>query len=61
MSSQEAEKAASAHDVETMGVQGFTFGRSDLRGLLLGFAAFDDDQIQSGTAQLGAALQQPKT
>jgi GntR family transcriptional regulator/MocR family aminotransferase len=60
MTSREAEEAASAHDVETMGAHRFTLGNSDVRGLLLGFAAFDDRQIRIGVERLGAALEQSK-
>jgi GntR family transcriptional regulator/MocR family aminotransferase len=56
MSSEEAENAASAHGVETMGLHRFTLGRPDVRGLLLGFAAFDEKKIRSGTEALAAAL-----
>ena len=52
-----AETAASAHDVETMGLHRFTFGRADVPGLLLGFAAFDEDRIREGLAKLAGALE----
>src|ERR1022692_2884015 len=60
MTSREAEEAASAHNVETMGAHRFSLGNADVRGLLLGFAAFDERQIRIGVEQRGAALEQSK-
>jgi GntR family transcriptional regulator/MocR family aminotransferase len=57
MTSQEAESAASAAGVETMGLHRFTLGRSDLSGLLLGFAAFDEKRLRAGLADLAHALE----
>jgi GntR family transcriptional regulator/MocR family aminotransferase len=57
MTSEEAENAASAHAVETMGLHRFILGKSQVRGLLLGFAAFDEVRIRSGIADLAAALE----
>jgi len=57
MTSQDAESAASARDVDTIGFQRFTLGRSEIPGLLLGFAAFDEKRIRQGLAQLAAALE----
>ncbi len=57
MTSQQAENAASAQDVETMGLHRFTLGRADVRGLLLGFAAFDEARIRGGLIDLAAALE----
>src|SRR5450755_3326325 len=59
MTSQEAESAASAHEVETMGIHRFTLGRADVHGLLLGFAAFDEGRIRCGLTDLAAALEKP--
>lgn len=57
MTSREAETAASAHAVETMGLHRFTLGCPDVSGLLLGFAAFEDGRIRSGLCDLAAALE----
>jgi GntR family transcriptional regulator/MocR family aminotransferase len=57
MTSREAEAAASAHRVETMGIHRFTLRRADLRGLTLGFAAFDEAQIRRGLSHLADALE----
>jgi GntR family transcriptional regulator/MocR family aminotransferase len=56
MSSQAAEEAASARQIETMGLHRFTRGRADIRGLLLGFAAFDEERIRQGLIELASAL-----
>jgi len=57
MTSREAEEAASAAGVETMGLDRFTLRRPDVGGLLLGFAAFSDAQIRNGLADLAGALE----
>jgi GntR family transcriptional regulator/MocR family aminotransferase len=51
------EQAAAAREVETIALDRFAIRRKDIRGLLLGFAAFDARQIRSGVAQLAAALE----
>jgi GntR family transcriptional regulator/MocR family aminotransferase len=56
MASKLAESQAAAHGVETRALDRFTLKRSDPRGLLLGFAAFDDRSIRQGVMQLAAAL-----
>lgn len=58
MTSQEAEEAAAAHGLETMGLHRLTIARRDLRGLLLGFAAFDEGSIRKGVIGLAKALEQ---
>jgi GntR family transcriptional regulator/MocR family aminotransferase len=60
MTSREGEAAAWARDVETMGLHRFTLQRPDVRGLLLGFAAFDEGRIRSGLSNLAAALEKSK-
>jgi len=60
MTSLQAETAASAHEVETMGFHRFTLGRTEVRGLLLGFAAFDEARIRTGIVDLAAALENRK-
>lgn len=56
MTSHEAESVAAAHGIETRSIARFTLKRHDPRGLLLGFAAFDEKSIRSGTMQLARAL-----
>jgi GntR family transcriptional regulator/MocR family aminotransferase len=56
ISSRLAEAAALSHGLETMAADRFTLKRTDIHGLLLGFAAFDDSQIRRGVANLEAAL-----
>jgi GntR family transcriptional regulator/MocR family aminotransferase len=57
MTSLQAESAAAAVGIETMGLHRFTLSRPDLRGLVLGFAAFDESQIDRGLSRLAAALE----
>ena len=57
MSSAEAEAAALAGGVETMGLHRFTLGDCGPRGLLLGFAAFDEVRIRKAVVQMAAALE----
>ena len=57
MSSQQAEAAAAARQIESMALDRFTLRRTDVDGLLLGFAAFDESQIRRGVERLAAALQ----
>jgi GntR family transcriptional regulator/MocR family aminotransferase len=61
MSSQQAETAASARAVETIGFHRFTLGTNAVDGLLLGFAAFDNGRIRRGLLQLAAALDNSTT
>ena len=56
MPSQEAETAAFAHDVETMGLHRFALRVPKVNGLLLGFAAFDEREIRNGLVRLAEAL-----
>lgn len=57
MTSQQAEAAAAARHIEALSLDRFTLKRPDPKGLLLGFAAFDEAAIRSGVRELGAALQ----
>lgn len=57
LTSQEAESAAAAAGIETMGLHRFAVSRSDLRGLVLGFAAFEEREIRAGLARLARALE----
>jgi GntR family transcriptional regulator / MocR family aminotransferase len=59
MSSRRAETAAATRGVEVLGLDRFTLKRPDPKGLLLGFAAFDEAAIRSALVQLAAALSQP--
>jgi GntR family transcriptional regulator/MocR family aminotransferase len=61
MASKPAELQASAHGVETRALDRFTLKRSDPRGLLLGFAAFDEKTLRQGVVQLAAALSRHQT
>lgn len=56
MTSREAEAAAAAHGVEAVALDRFTLKRPDPKGLLLGFAAFDEAAIGDGLVRLAAAL-----
>ena len=56
MTSRQAEKAAAARGVEVIGIDRYTFRRSDPRGLLIGFAAHSESAIRKALAQLSAAL-----
>jgi len=58
MTSHQAETAAAAHGIETRALDRFTLKRPDPKGLLLGFAAFDEKTIRSGLVRLAAALSQ---
>jgi GntR family transcriptional regulator/MocR family aminotransferase len=57
MSSRRAEKLASENKIETMALGRFALHRRDLRGLLAGFAAFDEREIRRGILALAQALQ----
>jgi GntR family transcriptional regulator / MocR family aminotransferase len=56
MSSRQAEAAAASRNVETRALDRFTLDRPDPRGLLLGFAAFDEDAILQALPSLADAL-----
>jgi len=58
MNSRQAETAAAARGVEVFALDRYTLKRPDLKGLLLGFAAFDETAIRKGLIQLAAALDQ---
>jgi len=45
MTSQQAEKALATHEVEVIGIDRYTLQSSDPKGVLLGFAAFDEAAI----------------
>jgi GntR family transcriptional regulator/MocR family aminotransferase len=56
MTSRQAEKAAATHGVEVLALDRYTLKRPDPKGVLLGFAAFDEAAIRKGVVQLAAAL-----
>ena len=56
MTSRQAEKAAAAHDVEVVAIDRYTLKSPDPKGVLLGFAAFDEAAIRAGLINLAAAL-----
>lgn len=56
MTSQEAEAAAAARNVEALALDRFTLARPDPRGVVLGFGAFDERVIRAGVVRLAEAL-----
>jgi GntR family transcriptional regulator/MocR family aminotransferase len=55
MTSRQAERAAAAHGVEVFALDRYTLKRPDPKGVILGFAAFDEAAIRKGFVRLGAA------
>jgi GntR family transcriptional regulator/MocR family aminotransferase len=60
MTSRQAEKAAAACNVEAMALDRYTLKAKDPKGLLLGFAAFDEGEIRAGLIKLASALSRGK-
>jgi GntR family transcriptional regulator / MocR family aminotransferase len=56
MTSREAEKAAATYDVEAVALDRYALKSGDPKGVLLGFAAFDEGAIRAGIMKLAAAL-----
>lgn len=56
MTSREAETAAAAHGVEVIALDRYTLKRPDPKGIILGFAAFDEATIREGLVRLAAAF-----
>ena len=56
MTSWQGEKAAATRDIEVAALDRYTLKSPDPKGLLLGFAAFDDAAIRAGLIKLTAAL-----
>jgi len=56
LTSKDAERRAAASGIETRSLDRFTLKCPDPRGLLLGFAAFDEKAIQRGVVKLAQAL-----
>jgi GntR family transcriptional regulator/MocR family aminotransferase len=57
MSSRDASARAASAGVEVMSLDRFTLGRRDPGGFLLGFAAFEESEIQKGVLTLARALE----
>lgn len=57
MGSRDAEKAAIAGGVDVFALDRYTLKQPDPRGLLMGFAAFDEAEIRKALRQLAAALE----
>jgi GntR family transcriptional regulator/MocR family aminotransferase len=56
LSSDDAEKLASARGVETLSMNRYTLAAPDPKGLLLGFASFNETSIREGVRKLAKAL-----
>jgi len=56
MTSRQAEKLAAAQGIEVLAVDRYTFRRPDPKGLLIGFAGYDEAAIQEGLIRLSRAL-----
>lgn len=56
MSSEEAETALTNVGIDSLGMHRFTLRGEDPRGIVLGFAGFDEKQIQRGVVQMARAL-----
>ena len=56
MTSRQAEKAAATRDIEVIALDRYTLKSADPKGVLLGFAAFDEATIRAGLIKLAAAL-----
>jgi GntR family transcriptional regulator / MocR family aminotransferase len=56
MSSRQAESAAMSRGIETMALDRFVLSGTDPKGIVIGFAAFDDHVIRRGIATLAIAL-----
>ncbi|MBV8820783.1 MAG: PLP-dependent aminotransferase family protein, partial [Acidobacteriaceae bacterium] len=57
MSSREAEKAAASRGVQVLALDRFTLKQPDPKGVVLGFAAFEQSRIREGVMRLAAALE----
>ena len=60
MTSDEAEKAAAAHGVNTQALSRHVLHRQDVHGLLLGFAAFSERAVLEGVVKLARALERDR-
>lgn len=57
MDSWQAEKQAAARGVDVIALDRYTLKRPDPKGVVLGFAAFNENAIRKGLLQLAAALE----
>jgi GntR family transcriptional regulator / MocR family aminotransferase len=57
MTSRQAEKAAATHDVEVVAIDRYSLKSPDPKGVVLGFAAFDEATIRAGLIRLATALE----
>ncbi|HEY4046832.1 MAG TPA: PLP-dependent aminotransferase family protein [Acidobacteriaceae bacterium] len=57
MTSRQAESIAAANGLETRALDRFTLKRRDPKGLLLGFASFDEKTIRAGVVQLARCIE----
>lgn len=60
LDSWQAETQAATAGIEAIALDRYTLKRPDPGGLLLGFAAFDEDAIRQGVRRLAAALERKK-
>jgi len=60
LDSWQAEAQAATAGIEAIALDRYTLTRPDPGGLLLGFAAFDEDAIYQGVCRLAAALERKK-
>jgi len=60
LDSWQAETQAATAGIEAIALDRYTLKRPDPGGLLLGFAAFDEDTIRQGVRRLAAALERKK-
>jgi DNA-binding transcriptional MocR family regulator len=56
MSARNATELAAQRGVEAWPIDRYTIRRRDLRAIMLGFAAFNEKQIQTGVQSLAKAL-----
>lgn len=56
MTSRQAEKSAAVAGIEALGVDRYTFKRTDPKGLVLGFAAYPEPAIRKALIQLARAF-----
>jgi GntR family transcriptional regulator/MocR family aminotransferase len=60
LTSRQAEDSAAAQGLESMGLHRFTLQAKDPKGLLLGFAAFDETSIRQAVVALARALRRAR-
>jgi GntR family transcriptional regulator / MocR family aminotransferase len=56
MTSAQAETAAATHGIEVVSMDRYTLESPDPKGVLLGFAAFDEAPMRAGIIKLAGAL-----